>query len=327
MKRYNVASGLAARQKAHALIVALPLTLTLCACGGGGADGRVNSTPPPVSSPAQLVNFAAVQANTPTSASGITREGSVTIENTGAILQSGVATPTEGTGTVNFTLDGARQATALQINGSQSSVNFNASNANSAQLVLNGLPVAALLSNSSGSEQAIFADPYVLGFNHQTFGVWGTGLVAGATGRYGAMSAGNRTNAAAVPTAGNVTYRGVAGGIYTDGAQSRYAADATFVVNFANRSIDFSTSNQTLTGILTNVTNRVGILSIRGTMTYSPGSVTFSGPLTANGQTSLRTMSGSGSGTFYGPSANEIGGTFFLRGPSATLIGGFGGKQ
>lgn len=327
MKRHNFASGLAACQKAHTLIVAMPLTLSLCACGGGGAGGSVNSTPPPISSPTQFSTFAAVQANTPTSASGITREGLVTIESTGAILQSGVTTPTEGTGTVNFTLDGSRQATALQINGSQSRVSFNASNANSAPLILNGLPVAALLSNSSGSEQAIFADPYVLGFNHQTFGVWGTGLVAGATGRYGAMSVGNRTNAESVPTVGNVTYRGVAGGIYTDGAQFRYAADAIFVVNFANRVIDFSTRNQTLTSILTNVTTPVGILSINGRMNYSPGSVVFSGPLTANGQTSLLSMSGTGSGTFYGPNANEIGGTFFLRGPSTTLIGGFGGKQ
>lgn len=287
----------------------------------------MNSTPPPVSSPAQFTTFAAVQANTPTSASGITREGTVRVESTGAVLQSGVSTPTEGSGSINFTLNGSRLLTALQISGAQSSVSFNASNANSAPLILNGLPVAALLSNGSGSEQAIFADPYVLGFNHQTFGVWGTGLVAGASGRYGAMSAGNRTNAASVPTAGNVTYRGVAGGIYTDGAQSRYAADATFLVNFANRTIDFSTSNQTLTSLLTNITTPVGFLSINGRMTYSSGSVVFSGPLTANGQTSLLPMSGSGSGTFYGPGANEIGGTFFLRGPSTTLVGGFGGKQ
>jgi hypothetical protein len=328
MTNFDVpASGRLLHHRVHALFVAMPMTLSLCACGGGGSGGSVNSTPPPVSSPVQFNTFAAVQANTPTSASGITREGTVSIENTGAILQSGVSTPTEGTGSVTFTLNGSRQATALQISGSQSTVNFNSSNANSAALMVNGVPVAALLSNASGSEQAIFADPYVLGFNHQTFGVWGTGLVRGATGRVGAISVGNRTSPQAVPTTGSVTYQGVAGGIYTDGAQYRYAANALFVVDFTNRSINFSTRDQTITDILTNNVIPISYLTIQGVMTYGQNSNVFSGSLTANGQTPLRPLSGSGSGVFYGPNANEIGGTFFLRGSTTTLFGGFGGRQ
>lgn len=298
---------------------------TLTACGGG-SGGSVASTPKPATT-GQLTSFAEVQANVPTVASGITREGAVNVENTGAILQSGVATPTEGSGSVTFTLNAARQITALQINGAQSSASFNSSNATAYALTLNGLPVATAITNASGSEQAIYGDPYVLGFNYQNFGVWGTGLVRGSTGRFGAMSVGVKTSPAAVPTTGSVTYRGVAGGIYTNGSQDRYAADATFVVNFASRSIDFSTKNQTLTSILTDVTVPTTMLSIRGTMTYGAGSSVFSGALTANGQTSLLPLSGTGSGTFYGPTANEIGGTFFLRGPTTTLIGGFGGKQ
>jgi hypothetical protein len=309
------------------VVCAVLMGLAVSACGGGSGGG-VNSTPTPTQpTTAQFSTFAEVQSNVPTVASGITREGTVAVDSTGAILQSGVATPTEGTGSVTFTLNGSRQITALQINGAQSSTSFNSSNASSAALTLNGAPVAVALFNVSGSEQAIFGDPYALGFNYQNFGVWGTGLVRGSTGRFGAISVGTRTNGASVPSSGSATYRGVAGGIYTNGAQDRYAADATFVVNFANRSIDFSTSNQTLTSVLTNVTVPISYLSIRGTMTYAPGSALFSGTLTANGQTPLIPLSGSGSGAFYGPSANEIGGTFFLRGSTTTLIGGFGGKR
>lgn len=297
----------------------------LSACGGGGGSGGgVNSTPTPP--PVSFSSFAAVPSGTSISVAGDTREGSLRIDNTGAILQNDVATPTEGTGSATFALNSARQITGLTISGAQSSVVFDGTST-SETLVRNGVPVATAVYNSSGSNQALFGDPYVLGFNYQTFGVWGTGLVRGQSGKFGAMSVGSKTSASSVPTTGSVTYRGYAGGIYTEGAISRYAADATFNVNFGSRTVAFSTSNQTLTDILTGVTSATSILRITGTMSYVAGSTKFSGDLTANGLTSLRPLSGTGSGTFYGPTANELGGTFFLRGSTTTLVGGFGGKQ
>ena len=268
-----------------------------------------------------------MQTGTSTAVSGITREGAVTINSTGAILQSGVVTPTEGTGSATFTLDSSRKITGLSIAGSQSSVAFNSPNATSESLFLNGQPVATAVYNSSGSDQALYGDPYVLGFNYQTFGVWGTGLVAGSTGKFGAISVGATTSTSAVPTTGSATYRGYAVGVYTNGAIFRYAADATLNVNFANRTVGIATTNQTLTSVATNVTSATSMLQLSGTMSYTAGSTNFSGNFSANGQTSLVPLSGTGSGTFYGPAANEIGGTFFLRGSTTTLVGGFGGKQ
>ena len=297
----------------------------LSACGGGGGSGGgVSSTPTPP--PVSFSSFAAVQAGTSISIAGDTREGSLRIDNTGAILQSDVATPTEGIGSATFTLNSARQLSGLTLTGAQSSVVFDSSS-NSETLLRNGIPVATFIYNASGSNQALLGDPYALGFNYQTFGVWGTGLVTGQSGKFGAMSVGSKTSASAVPTTGSVTYRGYAGGIYTEGAVSRYAADATFNVNFGNRTVAFSTSNQTLTSVLTGITSATNMLQISGVMSYGLGSNKFSGNLTANGRTSLLPLSGTGSGTFYGPTANELGGTFFLRGPTTTLVGGFGGKQ
>lgn len=296
---------------------------SLSACGDSGSGGGVVSTPAPV----QFTSFASVQAGTATSVGGITREGTVSIDPTGAVLQSGVSTPVEGSGSATFTLNASRQVTGLSIAGSQSSVSFTPSNSTSISLTLNNRPLATAVYNATGSDQAIFGDPYVLGFNYQTFGVWGTGLVNGSTGRFGATSVGSRTAASSIPTTGTVNYRGYAGGIYTDGAKYRYAADANFVVNFTNRTVSMSTLNQTLTDIATNNVFYTNIGQISGTMSYAVGSQLFSGNLTATGQTSFQNLSGTGSGTFYGPAANEIGGTFFLRGSVNTLVGGFGGKQ
>jgi hypothetical protein len=38
-------------------------------------------------------------------------------------------------------------------------------------------------------------------------------------------------------------------------------------------------------------------------------------------------MTGNATGNFYGPSAQEIGGTFALTGGGASYLGAFGGKR
>jgi hypothetical protein len=186
-----------------------------------------------------------------------------------------------------------------------------------------GRVVAAGLSNSSGSDQAIYADPYALGFDYQSFGVWGTGLVSGSTGRYGAISAGAQTSAASVPTSGSANFNGAAGGIYVDtaGTAYRYGAYATFAVNFGTRTVGMTTNSDRIVNINTNAVFNI-TTPITATMTYTAGSNRFSGNFQAG-----TFMTGSGSGQFYGPVANELGGTFFISGSSGKIIGGFGGKR
>jgi hypothetical protein len=182
--------------------------------------------------------------------------------------------------------------------------------------------VATALSNSSGSNQAIYVDPYAVGFNYQSYGVWGSNIVAGSGGRYGAISAGATTAASSIPTSGTTTFRGSLAGIYVDtnGITYRYAAIAAFVTNFSTRSIAMSTSGDGIANITTDASRAFGS-SVAGTLTYSAGSNAFSGSIAAG---SL--MSGTASGSFYGPSANELGGTFFMRGSAGALVGGFGAK-
>ena len=301
----------------------------LSACGGSSGGGSVNSTPiPPAANPApQFTSFQAVQSGVNTTVSGTTREGSVAVDATSAILQSGVSNPTQGNATVTLNVNSARQTNSLRIDGTLSGFNFNSGSLNTAGLLFGGAQIGVLALNATGSEQAAWLDPYAAGFNYQSFGVWGTGLVAGSTGKYGVASVGIATGGSAIPTAGTVAFRGIAAGIYTDGAVSRYAANANFNVDFGTRTIAFSTSNQTITDIRTNQTIPVTWLDLNGTMTYAAGVNNFSGNVSARGQTSFQNLTGTASGQFYGPNANEIGGTFFLRGSVNTLVGGFGGKQ
>jgi hypothetical protein len=64
-------------------------------------------------------------------------------------------------------------------------------------------------------------------------------------------------------------------------------------------------------------------LDLRGNWNYAPGTSQFSGSVkTVNGD-----LTGSASGRFYGPTAQEIGGVYGLTGGGATMLGGFGGKR
>jgi hypothetical protein len=63
------------------------------------------------------------------------------------------------------------------------------------------------------------------------------------------------------------------------------------------------------------------ILNIQGTLSYAGGSNDFSGPVSSSA------LTGSARGQFYGPAANEIGGTFGLKGVGVEgYLGAFGAK-
>jgi hypothetical protein len=67
-------------------------------------------------------------------------------------------------------------------------------------------------------------------------------------------------------------------------------------------------------------------LNLSGTLSYLAGSNQFSGTVNTT------SMSGIATGKFYGPSAQEIGGTFSVSNGTvgsggSAYIGGFGGKR
>ena len=102
-------------------------------------------------------------------------------------------------------------------------------------------------------------------------------------------------------------------------------------VNFGTQAITF---NSTVSQV-TNVPGGAGVapvpslLSINASLSYAPGGTNqFSGVVTAAGQGAG--LSGTLNGSFYGPQAQEIGGTFSLNAVSPSreaMVGGFGGKR
>jgi hypothetical protein len=65
-------------------------------------------------------------------------------------------------------------------------------------------------------------------------------------------------------------------------------------------------------------------LDLNGTLQITSGENRFFGGVATSGNA----MSGSATGQFYGPNANEIGGTFGVKGSGLeSMVGGFGGKR
>jgi hypothetical protein len=99
----------------------------------------------------------------------------------------------------------------------------------------------------------------------------------------------------------------------------------TAVVDFQSRNIAFSTTNTVLTGSSSTLPSN---LDLTGNWSYGTGTSEFSGTVST---TPAGNLSGSATGRFYGPNAEEIGGVYSLTsntmGDRSTMIGGFGGKR
>lgn len=166
----------------------------------------------------------------------------------------------------------------------------------------------------------LFANPYVIGWDYQSFGVWATdGYIVART--FGATTPGS-----ALPIIGHATFSGKLAGFYVSptGAGSIVAANVTINADFSNRALSFSSSGTTLTRDAATMT-AVENLNLSGSLTYSPGANLFTGTLTNAGGT----MNGTSRGQFYGPAAQELGGIVTVKSPTTveTLIGAYGAKR
>ena len=173
-------------------------------------------------------------------------------------------------------------------------------------------------------EIELVANPYVLGWNYQSFGVWN--VTDPSWVNFGGATFGSATPASAVPTSGNATFRGKLGGLYVSpaGQGSIATADLSVNANFSTRSLSFASSGTSVTRDLATAIAAPN-LNLSGTLTYSPSANTFTGTLVNAGGT----MSGSSKGQFYGPTAQELGGVFTVKSPTTveTFAGAYGAKR
>jgi hypothetical protein len=191
----------------------------------------------------------------------------------------------------------------------------------------NGIPLypATNFASLPVRQLALIANPYVLGWDYQSFGVWDSSD-SKTTGAIRATSFGAATPASAIPTVGNATFSGKLAGLYMSpgGQGSMASADLTVSANFASRTLGFASGGTTLTRDLKTATGAPN-LDLSGTLTYAPGSNTFTGTLATAGGT----MSGSSKGRFYGPAAQELGGVFRVKAATGgeAFTGAYGAKR
>lgn len=256
-----------------------------------------------------------MKAPATTSIKGIGREVSVKDDTQVTISPF---SPVE-TVTADVTLDANEDITQLALTTSSGKKTWNRSNS---QIVESQGILGAM--NNNGQESILVADPDANGFEYQTFGAWESSDADFVNGRFGAFSVGTETAGSKVPTSGTATFKGAAGGIYSDadGSADIALSEASLAVNFANRTAAFSTTGTELTQ-----EGPRSDLDLSGNLSYSAGSNSLSGTISNAGGT----MSGNADGRFYGPDAQEVGGVFALKGKAAdsqeTFGGSFGAKR
>jgi hypothetical protein len=266
-----------------------------------------------------FISFATMPKPGTSTLPGVTTEASYTATGPDFKVR-GVSPASEGSGNVTLTVDASGRVTGLNIDGAQSKVSF--SNGNGSTLATNGAGVATAVS-ADKKDYAIGADYNTLGYNYQTFGAWVTGVGTGS-GNAGAISAGAATPVSSVPTTGTATYNGTAGGIYVDTSGTTFlaAGSSALTANFANHSVSYSTSGTTAVDTASGAAlPNPSALNMQGTLSLTVGSNDFSGTVSSS------SLNGAARGRFYGPTANEVGGTFALKGPGvSSYLGAFGAK-
>jgi|GEM_PF-613014 len=302
------------------------LTLILTGCGGGGGGSSSNGggggggvTKVPFSSWDNIQpNSTVVADGTGTYASWGGNGGTVTS------LSGLTTTPATWEGTYGSA--GELVALTVDVGNGSSKVTFDKRQGDTLGLITNGplTGYASVAIKADGSAIGIAAEPAPVGWKYQTYGVWLTGITRNS-GTVAAATIGNKTSAPNLPSTGKAIFTGNAGGFYLDPQGNVYltAADLVAVADLGTRSITVSTLNTSRSSdFQTFVASPQLDLSGRATID-SQNSFQFSGLLASRSG-----MTGNVFGSFYGPTATEIGGTYAVRGTGVeSMIGGFGGRS
>lgn len=285
-------------------VVIVATALSLAACGGAAGGGAASVTP------TAFTSFSDAPKPGATALAGNTLEATYTADPTTFAVTS-ISPVVSGNGTMTKTLDSSGATTTTVITGALSGFTGQTSSSGIQAIAASNATGFARTSTSSALE-------------YQSFGIWQTGRTT-ASGTIGAISAGAPTAGASIPTSGTATFSGGAIGLAVDnaGTTSSVSANGTVNVNFGSRAITLSTTSSYKTNMITGAVAAAPDLNLSGSMTYAPASNAFNGTVTTAGG-----AYGSTSGRFYGPSAQEVGGTFATTGAGLqTYAGAYGAKR
>jgi hypothetical protein len=282
--------------------------ILISACAGGSSSSSSGS--------ASVNSFtswsATIAANAPVSFTG---------GSTSTMALDGTSTQTDADGTAILALGGNGIFSSISASTPTNSVAFSAANGDTLQSGFFQTSTIAL--NKAETTIGVFTNPTYYGFEYQTYGAWGS--YGNATGPANAISVGSATPVTGIPATGSYVFSGGASGYYTDPTKFAYVTNAnmTATVSFDARTVSFNTTGTTVSGSPSGSVIAAPDLNLAGTLSIASGTNKIAGTVTTAGG-----MTGNANGKFYGPTANEVGGTYAVSGSNlGSFVGGFGGKR
>ncbi|MCE0505589.1 transferrin-binding protein-like solute binding protein [Roseivivax sp. GX 12232] len=216
---------------------------------------------------------------------------------------------TENRAVIDVTWDAETgEATKIWVRNSKS--NFVVDTADGGEITTDGDTIVAI--DEDRGVAAVFADPEGQGLEYQSFGAWQTG-VDGLSGSAGVGSFGSYTMASQLPDDdASATYNGQSYGQTADADGNVFETTSDIEVTTDFSAITVNSSNTSA-----------------GTTSLSDLDFTATGQLNRASfeATSQGDVSGTVTGRFYGPEAEEVGGTFVMDANDNGYIGAFGGVQ
>jgi len=281
--------------------IALSCVALVAGCGGGGGGGGAGfATPQPFTNASSVPANGTVRAEGPTVAVQV--NGSDVAQVGAPSLERGVADiTTQNNDVVAVTLNSGARSTAFDTRRGDT---------------VDVGSVGATFTDSANTRTASLLDPQAVGLEYQTFGVWVEEQTR-TSGYAAAGSFGAPTPAGTMPAAGtSATYNGASLGLALTSTGGNLTTSDVQVTT------DFSTATIRSTGTILDDGRIAPTLDFQGT--GSVNGTGFSAPVTGIASTGF---SGTANGQFYGPNAEEVGGSFGGTRGNTTYIGSFGAAR
>lgn len=314
---------------------AAAVALMLAACGGGGSGGGV--TAPLGSTPIPVIASGTSLVNLPTlSALDVTDPVTLQISAAGA-----VTTPTTSTEfAIRTNATGVPQAFSLQV--PELGIDQTVSNGSVTFLTSSTKGFLGSFASVDNIQLLVgMSNPDTAGMQYHVLGSWikESSQTAPITRTVEFFTAGTFTPPGNIPTSSgaNATFTGYYTGYYVENGGTFRAVDslASAAVDFQNRTVAFSTNSSEYVDVVISypggvMTPLLGAstsssdYNLSGTLTWSAGTNALSGAV----QTSVTLgMSGTAEAKFFGPNAEELGGTLRVDNGNRHMLGAFSTKR
>ncbi len=304
------------RMRNHGSIWPIALLLALAACGGGGGGAT------------KFTSFSAVVAGKDTEMEAETRVADYTADVVTELVTS-VGAVEKKDGTFRFALGSDFTKASLSIAPfpiAAPVITHSFDTADGDTIIPGALldPIATgyyVAASAGEDELAVISDHNLMGFEYQSYGVWLNGIDVGM-GIVAAMTAGAATPDSGVPVGGVAVYNGSSTGFYVDPAGVPFLAFADFGAN-----VDFGTLAMIVFSTNTQVLNTISLVtSANDDLNYAGvGAVALDGSFAT--VIDAPNLAGTLDGKLYGPSAEELGGTFAMSGLDGSYIGAVGAAR